>query len=57
LQELVRSRLESRFGPLPSAALAEIEAMTSDRLSELGCALLDASSLEELGLLSSQNDK
>lgn len=53
--ERARKQLESRFGPLPSAAGAELEAMTGERLTELGCDLLNASSLAESGLGDPQN--
>ena len=49
-RELVREQLEARFGPLPPTALAHLQAWPGDRLTELGRALLSATSLEELGL-------
>jgi hypothetical protein len=49
-REMVRKLLEARFGPLPPEALIDLQAMTSDRLTQLGCELLNAVSLEELGL-------
>jgi hypothetical protein len=49
-RETVREQLEARFGPLPHAAAARLDACDGDRLRELSRALLSANSLEELGL-------
>lgn len=46
----ITRQLEARFGPLPPSAIAQLQALSSDRLTDLGCALLSATSLEELGL-------
>lgn len=48
--ELLLKQLETRFGPLPQSVVAELQTWSSDRLTELGCALLSAKSLEDLGL-------
>lgn len=48
--ELLRKQLEARFGPLPPPVVARLQAWPSDRLTDLGCALLSATSLAELGL-------
>lgn len=49
-RELVRELLEDRFGPLSPEMLMQLEAWPSDRLLELGRALMSAQSIEELGL-------
>lgn len=49
-RELLQKLLESRFGPLMPSVLARLHSWQSDRLTELGCALLSATSLEALGL-------
>lgn len=49
-RELLRNQLEARFGPLPASVAARLQAWPTDRLTELGCALLSAMSLDELGL-------
>jgi hypothetical protein len=41
-RELLRKQLEARFGPLPSSVAARLQTLSSDRLTELGCALLAA---------------
>ncbi|MGH7192292.1 MAG: DUF4351 domain-containing protein, partial [Candidatus Saccharimonadales bacterium] len=48
--ELLLRQLETRFGPLPASVVAELQTWSSDRLTDLGCALLSAKSLRELGL-------
>jgi hypothetical protein len=53
-RELLRKQLEARFGSLPASVAARLETWSSDRLTELGCALLSADSLEELGLGSTE---
>jgi predicted transposase YdaD len=49
-RELLRQQLEKRFGPLTPSALSSLEAWPSDQLAKLGCDLLTATSLEQLGL-------
>lgn len=49
-RDLLREQLEVRFGPLSSAVLDRLQTWPADRLTELGRALLSATSLEELGL-------
>ena len=49
-RDLLRTQLESRFGPLPQAVVTRLQDWPSDRLTDLGRALLSATSLEELGL-------
>ncbi|HEV3341605.1 MAG TPA: DUF4351 domain-containing protein [Pirellulales bacterium] len=49
-RELLRQLLETRFGPLSPAAVARLQAWPGDRLTELGRALLTATSLTQLGL-------
>ena len=56
-RELLREQLEAGFGPLPPAVIARLEAWPSDRLRELGRALLSAKSLDELGLGASQPNR
>jgi hypothetical protein len=51
-REMLRKQLEKRFGPLPPAVLARIETLATDRLDEISLAILDAKSLDELGLSS-----
>lgn len=54
-RDLLLKQLEARFGPLPSSVVVQLESWPSDRLTVLGCALLSATSLEELGLGASQS--
>jgi hypothetical protein len=49
-RQLLRSQLEHRFGRLSDATLHEINTWPAERLEELGIALVNAKSLEELGL-------
>jgi hypothetical protein len=49
-RKMLREQLEERFGPLPPAALARLDAWPGERLSELARALLSAASLDELRL-------
>jgi hypothetical protein len=49
-REMLRKQLDARFGPLPPPIVAQLQDLDSDRLTELGCALLSAASLQELGL-------
>lgn len=53
--ELLLKQLETRFGPLPPPVVADLKSWPSDQLTELGCALLSASSLDELGLGAAKN--
>jgi hypothetical protein len=47
---LIREQLEARFGALSETVLQRLDAWPTDRLPELGRALLRAGSLAELGL-------
>lgn len=48
---LVRDLLEAKFGPLPETALARLEALSSDKVRDLGRALLAPTcTLVSLGL-------
>jgi hypothetical protein len=47
---LLRRMVEGAFGPLSAAALARLEAMSSERLLELGEKFRKATSLADLGL-------
>jgi hypothetical protein len=49
-RRLLRRQLEKRFGALSPTVLARIESWPAERLEEAGLLLLDARSLEELGL-------
>jgi len=49
-RELLRELLETRFGPLSPAVRARLENWPPARLTDLGCALLSATSLQQLGL-------
>lgn len=49
-REILRKQLETRFGKLPSSVVDQLQSWPSDRLTDLGCALLTATSLGELGL-------
>lgn len=49
-RDLLRDLLEERFGPSSPTVLDRLQAWPADRLTELGRALLSATSLEELGL-------
>ena len=49
-RELLRKQLETRFGPLSPAVQSRLESWPADRLTELGQALLSATSLQQLGL-------
>jgi Domain of unknown function (DUF4351) len=50
-RRLVLRQLEAKFGPLSSAIKHQVEALSSEALSELQLDLLAAQSLEELGLV------
>ena len=47
-QEMLRSQLEKRFGPVPSRVKERLAKMSGPELDELALNLLDASKLEEL---------
>ena len=49
-REDVRKLLDKKFGPLPQDVLAHIEALSVERLDEILLAILDAKSLDEVGL-------
>lgn len=49
-RDLLCEQLEARFGSLPPTARAKLEAWPGEKLTELGRALVLASSLDELGL-------
>ena len=49
-RELLRKQLETRFGPLSPAVQARLASWPADRLTEVGQALLSATSLQQLGL-------
>ncbi len=49
-REILLKQLAARFGPLPPSVVTKLQAWPNDQLAELGCALLSASSLDELGL-------
>lgn len=50
-RELLLEQLERRFGPLPDATVRRVHAISSSKeLSRLAARMLDARSLEELGL-------
>jgi hypothetical protein len=47
---LLRLLLENRFGPLSEGSIRRLEALSGEQLDELGLALMQAASLQELGL-------
>ena len=50
-RDLLLEQLERRFGPLPQATVKRVRALTSpEELSRLAARVLDAPSLEDLGL-------
>ena len=49
-REAARLQLERKFGPLSEAVLARLAALPADRLNDLLLAILDAPSLQALGL-------
>lgn len=50
-RDLLIEQLERRFGPLPEATVKRVQALTSpEELSRLAARLLDAPSLDDLGL-------
>ena len=51
-RDLLLEQLESRFGPLPQATVKRVRSLTSsEEVSRLAARVLDAPSLEDLGLL------
>jgi hypothetical protein len=50
LRSTARKLLEMHFGPLSTQAMQRLEAWPADRLPDLIVALLDAPSLQALGL-------
>jgi len=50
LRETVVKQLTKKFGPLPTSVATTIEAAPLERLDEILLAVLDATSLAELGL-------
>jgi len=48
--QIVVKQLTKRFGPLPEAVLAQLNAFSSERLDEIALAFTEATSLAELGL-------
>lgn len=51
LRETARLLLERRFGPLNAAVIQRLETWPAEHLQELLLAILDAPSLEALGLV------
>jgi len=49
-RKLLLRQLQKKFGPLSPAALHRLQSWPLERLDEVGDAVLDAHSLEELGL-------
>ena len=49
-REIARLQLERRFGPLSAKVLHRLETWPTERLTELLLAVLDATSLQVLGL-------
>jgi hypothetical protein len=49
-RRVVRRQLEKRFGPLSPAVQSCIESWSTERLDEVSLKLLEARSLDELGL-------
>jgi hypothetical protein len=49
-RDILCEQLEARFGPLSPAVRAKLEAWPGEELTQLGLALISATSLEELGL-------
>lgn len=54
-RRIVRELLETRFGPLAPAALAKLEILSGDRLTELARAVVSGNSLDDLGLGPAEN--
>jgi hypothetical protein len=49
-RRLIRRQIEARFGPLREEVRQRFEALSADQLDELALTLLQAKSLQELGL-------
>ena len=49
-RKLIRELLEDRFGPLDPNVVNRLMNLPADGLTPLGCAVLRATSLKELGL-------
>jgi len=49
-REIVVKLLTKRFGPVSEAALAKLNALSSERLDEIAMAYTEAASLADLGL-------
>ena len=49
-RRILQKQLEKRFGPLDRQVLVKLESLSGARVEELSLALLDARSLDELGL-------
>lgn len=54
-RQIVRELLETRFGPLAPAALAKLEVLLGDRLTESARAVVSGKSLDDLGLGPTEN--
>jgi hypothetical protein len=54
-RQIVRELLEIRFGPLAPAALAKLDILSGDRLTELARAVVSGNSLDDLGLGPAKN--
>jgi Domain of unknown function (DUF4351) len=50
MRAMIQRQLEKRFGPLSSEVLEKLKAVPNDQLFSLGEAILDAKSLQDLGL-------
>ncbi|MDB5312069.1 MAG: hypothetical protein JWO38_6271 [Gemmataceae bacterium] len=50
VREVVRKQLEKKFGPLGGEVRQRLEALPIEKLDELLLAVLDAKSLDEIGL-------
>jgi hypothetical protein len=50
MRPMVRALLESRFGPLSEAASNQLNCCATERLEALAISLMNAKSLQELGL-------
>jgi len=50
-RELVARQLARKFHPLPESVVGMLEAIPAERLDEIALNLIDAKSLEELGLV------
>jgi hypothetical protein len=49
-RKTVRILLETRFGPLSKQAIERLQACSEEKLNEITRAVLDATSLKELGI-------